>query len=342
MQRRAFSKYLLAGAAFSPLTAFSPAPRRKIRPRRLRKGDTVGLISPGSYLDDEGLQKAVTNLENLGFRVKLSANIRAERGFTAGTDEERLADLHAMFADPQVAAVWCARGGYGCSRLLPGIDYKLIRKNPKVLIGYSDITALLQAIHQRTGLICFHGPVGASEFTDYTSEQVTALLMAGRAPFTIMPAPANEEQAEEAFRPLVIRAGRASGVLLGGNLSLLAAMAGTPFGLDVRKKILFIEDVGEKPYRVDRMLTQLRQSARLGEAAGIILGIWADCEAKPDERSLSLKQTLTDRLGDLGIPVAYGFSFGHIDNQCTLPVGIQVEMDAGNRTITLLETAVDE
>lgn len=340
MQRRTFSRYLLAGAALSPLPAFAAAPRRPVRPRRLRKGDTIGLISPGSYLDDEGLQKAVTNLESLGFRVKMSANIRAERGFTAGTDAQRLADLHAMFADPQVAAVWCARGGYGCSRLLPGIDFRLIRKNPKVLIGYSDITALLQAIFLRTGLICFHGPVGASEFTDYTREQVTALLMDGKAPFTILPAPANGEAADEAFRPLVIRAGRASGPLAGGNLSLLAAMAGTPYGLDVRNKLLFIEDIGEKPYRIDRMLTQLRQSARLSEAAGIILGIWADCEAGPDERSLTLRQTLADRLGDLGIPVAYGFSFGHIDHQCTLPLGINAEMDAENRTITILEPTV--
>ena len=164
--------------------------------------------------------------------------------------------------------------------------------------------------------------------------------MDGHAPFTIPPATANGESSDEAFRSLVIRPGRASGLLAGGNLSLLAAMAGTPFGLDVRNKLLFIEDIGEKPYRIDRMLTQLRQSARLREAAGIILGIWSGCEAQPDERSLTLRQTLTDRLGDLGIPVAYGFSFGHIDHQCTLPVGIKAEMDAANRTITLLEPAV--
>lgn len=344
MKRRTFTKNLAAGAVLWPLGSAAAAPaasRKKIRPHRLKRGDTVGLVTPGSYLDDEGLQKAVTNLEGLGFHVKLSANIRAERGFTAGTDGERLADLHAMFADPQVSAVWCARGGYGCSRLLPGLDFDLIKKHPKVLIGYSDITALLQAIHLRTGLVCFHGPVGASEFTDYTRSQVTAMLLEGAAPFTIQPAAANGEAPEEAFQPLVISEGQARGPLAGGNLSLLAAMAGTPFDLDVRGKLLFIEDVGEKPYRIDRMLTQLRQSSKLQEAAGIALGIWADCEADPEDRSLTLRQTLADRLGDLGIPVAYGLSFGHIDNQCTLPVGITAELDTNNLTITLQEAAVE-
>ena len=274
------------------------------------------------------------------FRFKLSKNIRAKRGFNAGTDKERLDDLHAMFADTGVQAVWCARGGYGCSRLLPNIDYKLIQSNPKVLIGYSDVTALLQAIYKKTGLICFHGPVGASELTDYTKEQVTAVLIEGKSDYTIQLASENQSHEDPLYHSRVIREGTGRGILVGGNLSLLAAMAGTDFEIDLKGKLLFIEDIGEKPYRVDRMLTQLRQAQDLQKLSGIALGVFADCEAKKDDLSLSLAETLEDRLKDLGIPVIYGISFGHISNQCTLPVGIEAELNTSNQTITLLENAV--
>lgn len=350
MKRRSFLRQLTIATAFSlPITArprsFSkPATQaaapRHVKPRRLRSGDTVGLITPGSYLDDEGLQKAVTNLESLGLRVKMGAHLRAERGFTAGSDPERLADLHAMFADPQVAGVWCARGGYGCSRLLPAIDYKLIRRNPKVLVGYSDITALHQAIHRETGLVTFHGPVAASDFTDYTRAQVQALLFDGAGSHVIFLSEANRARTEPEFQPAVIAPGRARGVLAGGNLSLLSALAGTGYDLDAAGKLLFIEDVGEKPYRIDRMLTQLRQNTDLRRAAGIALGVFSDCEAKPGERSLTLLETLTDRLGDLGVPVVYGLSFGHIADQCTLPVGIAAELDVERMSVTVLEAGV--
>lgn len=344
--RRTFTRRLGAGAlallAARRLGAVTEIKEKLIKPKALKKGDTIGLITPGSYIDDEGLEKAVKNLEDMGFHVKTGRHIRAERGFTAGTDAQRLDDLHRMFADDGVAGIWCARGGYGCSRLLPYIDYRLIRRHPKVLIGYSDITALLQAIHRETKLVCFHGPVAASEFTDYTRSQVSALLMDGAGPHTIELSEANGAEEEPAFQPTIIRGGKAAGPLFGGNLSLLAALAGTNYRLDATGKLLFIEDIGEKPYRIDRMLTQLRQSARLSAAAGIALGVFADCEPAPDDRSLSLRETLQDRLGDLGIPVAYGLSFGHIDNQCTLPVGIPAELDAGNHRLTILERAVSE
>lgn len=347
MNRRTFYRYLslaalgAAAACRSPRVPDTTGKVSRIKPPRLKRGDTIGLVTPGSYLDDEGLEKAVKNIESLGLRVALGKNIRAYRGYLAGTDEERLRDLHTAFSDRRLAGVWCARGGYGATRLLPKLDYNLIRQNPKVFIGYSDITALLQAIYLRTGLVGFHGPVGASEFTDYTRQQVTAQIMEGRTPWTIATLGYTDERRDQAaYQPEMIRPGRARGLLMGGNLSLLAAMAGTPFSQPAANRLIFIEDVGEKPYRIDRMLTQLRQAGVLDRAAGVILGVFADCEADPEDKSLRLIETLRDRLGDLQCPVYYGLPFGHIDDQCTLPVGVEAEFDAERGTLTLLESGV--
>ncbi|KAA3624481.1 MAG: LD-carboxypeptidase, partial [Bacteroidetes bacterium] len=172
MQRRQFGKKiaaaLIAGSFLNPGQVFASNTRNKykkgLKPKKLQKGDTIGMITPGSYISDEALEKAVTNVESLGFKVKLSQNIRAKRGFNAGTDLERLLDLHTMFTDDQVAGIWCARGGYGCTRLLPYINYNRIKKHPKAFIGYSDVTSLLNAFYLKTDLVGFHGPVGASEF----------------------------------------------------------------------------------------------------------------------------------------------------------------------------------
>ena len=337
MDRRTFTGRLAASLALPlPLSlvppaakreiSLHPAPRRQLIPPRLRAGDTVGIVTPGSFLSDEGLERAVTQVQGLSLKVKLGTHIRAERGFLAGTDAERLEDLHAMFADEEVKAIWCGRGGYGCGRLVPMLDVELIRANPKILIGYSDITALLNYITRETGMVTYHGPVASSEFTPYTKEGMLNALMDGRE---LQPITLSDAEVDR----YVIRPGRASGKLWGGNLSLLAAMAGTGYSPPVYDSLLFIEEIGEKPYRVDRMLTQLRQAWKLETAAGIMLGTFADCEADPEERSLTLRETLTDRLEDLGIPVAYGFSFGHIDRQCTLPVGMDAHVDTETMTI---------
>lgn len=316
--------------------------QKTIKPQRLKKGDTIGLITPGSYIDDQGLQKAVTNIESLGFQVKLAENIRAERGFTAGTDAQRLSDLHDMFQDNQVAGIWCARGGYGCGRLLPNIDYKRIKKNPKVLIGFSDITALLQGIYKATGLVGFHGPVGSSDFTDYTKNYLTKVLMQPQDRLSINLSEDNKilSETNKVYQTKTIRGGVATGQLVGGNLSLLAPLAGTKYQPNIKGKLLFIEEIGEAPYRIDRMLTQLRQSYSLKTAAGIILGVFRGCEKKGGSRSLSIMETLEDRLGDLGIPVFYGAAIGHIADNLTLPIGIKAQLDANNGIITLLEKGV--
>ena len=309
----------------------------------LKNGATIGLITPGSYIDDEGLEKAVNNIESLGFQVKLSKNIRAERGFNAGTDTERLSDLHQMFNDDKVAGIWCARGGYGCTRLLPKINYRLIKRNPKVLIGFSDITALIQAIYQETGLVGFHGPVGSSDFTDYTKEYLTKILINPQDSLSINLSHENQELAKtnSVYQTATIKKGQVTGKLVGGNLTLLAAMAGTKFQPNIKNKILFMEEIGESPYRIDRMLTQLRQSYPLKEAAGIVLGVFRGCERKDGSRSLSLMDTLKDRLVDLNIPIFYGTAIGHIADNMTLPIGIKASFNANKGLITLLEKGVE-
>ena len=336
MHRRNFIKKnaALVVAATLPISKIKQK-NRKLKPARLKKGDTVSLITPGSFMDDESLQKAVENVEWLGCKVVLSKNIRAHRGFLAGVDQQRLDDLHWAFSDKKINAVWCARGGYGCSRLLPKINYGLIKKNPKIIIGYSDVTALVNAIYQQTGLITFHGPVGASEFTDFTKKHLQAVLMEGKENHLIALPKINEEKTEE----LKLNPKKIKGELAGGNLSLLAAMAGTPYAVDFKNKIAFIEDIGEKPYRIDRMLTQLRQACNLNKACGIALGDFTNCDSD-EPNSLSLKETLLDRLNFRNIPVGYRFPFGHTDDHCTLPIGVKVELEANMMEIKLLESAV--
>ena len=345
MKRRDFSKIIpatLLGSSYCLNLTRLAKKKKTVKPKRLQKGDTIGLISPGSYISDEGLQKAVTNLEDFGFKVALSKNIRALRGYNAGTDQERLHDLHSMFLDAKIAGIWCARGGYGCGRLLPFIAYPLIKKHPKVLVGFSDITALLQAINKKTGLVGFHGPVASSDFTDYTKEYLTKILVEPQKRLTIPISKQNEElgKTDKIYQSSVIREGRATGKIIGGNLSLLAPLAGTKYQPDIKGKLLFIEEIGESPYRIDRMLTQLRQSYLLREAAGIILGVFKGCEAEEGSRSLSLLETLKDRLFDLNIPVLYGASFGHIADNLTFPIGVKATLDTWEKTITLLEEGV--
>lgn len=352
MNRRQFNKNILMGLGGATITSSASANifenkkstpdfRKKcIHPKSLSAGDTIGLITPSSSITEAKLEKAIANMKTLGLKVKLGKNIKAIHGFLAGTDQQRLDDLHAMFADDEVDGIWCIRGGYGLGRILPDIDYKLIKKNPKVIIGYSDITALLLAIHQKTGLIGFHGPLASSTFSDYTLRHVKNVLMNPQKSYTIDYAKdyakENDDVEEVSYRTKVIRHGKAKGKLSGGNLTLLASMAGTKFEWSAKNKLVFIEDIGEKPYRIDRMLTQLLQSADLHKAKGIILGVFEDCQAKEGSRSLSLMETLEDRLGHLEVPIMYGFSFGHVKNNCTLPIGMEAELDTEKRTVTIL------
>lgn len=341
MKRRDFNSlwpFLLGPAASIPMGSAKPQP--VIKPPRLKKGDLIGLITPGSFAPDTALEKAIKNVHALGFKTKMGQNIRAKRGYNAGTDQQRLDDLHSMFADRSVKGIWCVRGGYGCTRLLPQIDYELIRKNPKVMIGYSDITALSNVIFQKTGLVGFHGPVGSSEIANFSAKHFRALLMEGRSNHLIHLNKHPNSSTDEDFRPHTILHGLAKGVLAGGNLSILASMAGTDYELDPSNKLLFLEDISEKPYRIDRMLTQLRQSGLLKSVNGFVLGIFADCKADPGDETLKLKETLIDRIKPLSKPTQYGFPIGHIRHQCILPIGIQAELNTRQQTLRILESPV--
>lgn len=314
-----------------------------LKPQSLQKGDTVGLITPASAAKREAFEKAVDNLEKLSFRVKYSENMNVRKGFLAGTDQQRLDDIHRMFEDPDVKGVICVRGGYGSGRLLNGINYELIKSNPKVLIGYSDITALLQAVMVKTGLVCFHGPVGASDFSDFTTRSFDSILLKAKSPKFSRPK-SWLSLTDQAYEHVVINGGVTEGRLIGGNLSLICSLMGTPYEPDFRDKILFIEEVGESPYRVDRMLTQLINSGKLKSCAGLALGVFKGCETRPDDPdfafSTSLKDVVLDRLRGVGIPAVYGLPIGHIEDNLTLPLGISASLDADKCELKLLEPAV--
>ncbi|HEY2847204.1 MAG TPA: LD-carboxypeptidase [Pyrinomonadaceae bacterium] len=342
MKRRDLLKGLAAVpflGSIANAAAHMSAVTKLVRPKRLKAGQTVALISPSSGLPMNEINKAIDNMNSLGLKSKLGKYADKSNGFLAGTDAQRVEDIHWAFTDPSIDAVWCLRGGYGLSRILPQIDFAKIRGNPKPFIGYSDITALHVAIHQRTGMVTFHGPVATSTLSDYTKDHVIKTLFNGTAPDKIAISPDNAANTNLLYKTQVITPGKARGQLIGGNLSLLSAVAGTLYALkDVRGKILFTEDVGEKPYRIDRMFVQLKQSVDLRSCAGIALGIFADCDA-PDG-SPTVIDVIKDQFSDLGIPVMCGLSFGHIRDQFTLPLGVEAEMDTASATVTLLEPGV--
>ncbi|MEJ2616410.1 MAG: LD-carboxypeptidase [Ignavibacteriaceae bacterium] len=309
-----------------------------IRPARLKKGDRLGLIAPGGFITKDELKTSVNNLEELGFKVAYTKNILSRNGYLAGTDEQRASDLNEMFSRNDIDGIVAARGGYGCTRILPLIDYNLIGKNPKVLLGYSDITALHMAIFSKTGLVSFHGPVGISTFNEYSISNLKNVLLYPLENLTLYN---TENEKNSDSKSFTIISGKSSGRLVGGNLSLIVSLIGTPYDFDSTGKLIFIEEIGEQPYRIDRMLTQMIEAGKFENASGIILGEFIDCEPKKDDlNSFSLKEVLYKCLYNLNVPVIYGMSFGHIKNKLTLPIGINAELNSINQTITLLESAV--
>jgi muramoyltetrapeptide carboxypeptidase len=292
----------------------------------------VGLVAPGGVMSDDEIERAVRNIESLGLRVKTGAGIRLRRGNYAGTPYQQVEDLHAMFRDREVKAVWSGRGGSGCALLLPLLDYRLIRANAKVFMGFSDTTALHLGIARHARIVTFHGPAGISTFSPYSVEHMRAAFMEPRREFTVGRNPA--------FTERTIRRGVATGTLMGGNLAVLSSLVGTPYAAVFDRSIAFFEDVNEQPYRINRMLAQLVLSGDLGRAAGVMLGTCRNCVAPPDEASLTLEETIVDRIEPLPVPSAYGFAFGHVAQHFTIPMGIRARLDATARTLTVLEPAV--
>ncbi|NOT62400.1 MAG: LD-carboxypeptidase [Acidobacteria bacterium] len=339
-------RHFLTAAAAAPLLATVSISQTKplIRPRRLQAGDTVGLITPATFVSDpDALIKAERTIKHFGWRAKWGKNVAKKSGYFGNPVNERLDDLHAMFRDPEVKAVFCVRGGYGAQHLLDRIDYDLIARNPKIFAGYSDITALHLAIHKNTGLVTFHSPVPVSAFTDYTQKHFVPALTETK-PLGVLtnPPESNKLRPEHTLR--AVRPGKATGRLIGGNLTLISTLMGTPYEPDTRGAIFFIEDVGEAPYRIDRMLTQLRLAGKLQQAAGIVFGECADCGAgdyKPFVAAgFSLGETVDAILGELKIPVLAGLTIGHTDDQLTMPLGVMATLDAEAGTLELKESGV--
>jgi muramoyltetrapeptide carboxypeptidase len=318
------------------------APRPMIKPKTLKPGDTVGLITPSSYVFDTWrIDLAAARLEAaLGLKCRLGHNVRARHGYMAGTEKERLEDLHAMFADPSVAGVFCLEGGYGTERLLAGIDYELLRKNPKVLLGYSDITGLHLAITKKAGLVTFHGPVATGSMPSWSLACLKKALFSAE-PIGDLSNPPEEDPSWPAFPLHTVAPGKARGPIAGGNLTLVSTTMGTPYEVETKGRILFLEDTGEAPYRVDRMLTQLKLAGKLDEAAGIVWGTCPDCTpAKSSfEINLSLSDLVDEILGRVGKPVLAGLVFGHTKEKATIPIGVEAEMDAGAKTVAVVEAA---
>jgi muramoyltetrapeptide carboxypeptidase len=342
--RRRFNA-MMAAALLLPFAPARSASRKMtplIKPPRLRRGDVVGLVAPGGYTSDASIEKAVQHIEALGFRVKLGTYLRDVWGNYGGTVAARIADLHAMFRDPEVKAIWAIRGGSGCISLLRHLDYRLIRTHPKVLLGYSDITALHLAIHRHAGLVTFHGPVASSTPSDYSTAHLLAVLMEPRDSYTIPMSAENDRRALEEpwYATRTLHEGVAEGPLIGGNLSLVSALAGTPYAADFTGGLLFLEEVNEEPYRIDRWMTQLDLAVGFDKAAGVMIGICENCGPQGDGPSLTLDETFDVHLQPLRVPAVTGYSFGHIRNQFTLPVGIRGRLDTEARTVTLLEAAV--
>jgi muramoyltetrapeptide carboxypeptidase len=341
-------------AAFAPLlagsgAAFAQAPRPQggvlpptvVKPPRLKPGDTVGLVIPSSaQWDPTGVDVMMESLAVLGLKGKLGAHVFDRRGYFAGRDEDRAADLNAMFADPTVNAVHCIRGGWGAARLLPLIDWAIVAKHPKILVGYSDITALLLSFYAKTGLVTFHGPMSGSTWNTFNLDWMKRVLWNGESAVF-----ANQKETDDTLVPVknrtrTITPGKARGRLLGGNLTVFTTIIGSGYLPSFKDCILFLEDVEEQPYSVDRMLTQLRLAGILAEAKGVVWGTCDKCSPGEGYGSLTILDLLNDHLKPLGVPVYSGAMIGHVDRQFTLPLGVQVELDADAGTITMLENAV--
>ncbi|HHW57415.1 MAG TPA: LD-carboxypeptidase [Clostridia bacterium] len=310
-----------------------------IKPKALKFGDTLGVIAPASPTSsEENVKKAHKKLMDMGFKVKMGKSCYERYGYLAGTDDLRAADLNNMFRDKEVNGIICLRGGYGTPRILDLIDYKLIKNNPKVFIGYSDITALHIAINQLSNLVTFHGPMVTSDiigtFSEFSKDSLYNSVLYNGFNKTIKN-PVGEEIK-------IINGGVAEGVIIGGNLSLIVATLGTPYEIRLKGKILFIEEIGEEPYRIDRMLTQLRLSGKLHEAEGIILGDFKNCIPKSPEPydSLTLEQVIEDIIKPLNKPTLFNLKAGHCEPKVTLPFGVKARLDADKGKLTLLERPV--
>ncbi len=333
---------LAANAQRVPESNFPPAgpatgARPLLRPPRLRPGSQIGLVAPAGRMDRRSqLEETEEQLDRMGFRTKAGRHVMSRHGYLAGTDAQRADDIMEMFMDPDVDAILALRGGWGCARILPLLDYDVIRANPKALIGYSDITALLLAIYAKSGLVTFHGPVGRSTWNVRTVEAFRDVLMRGQR-LHLDPAELGETRGRrDPIRP--IRGGIAEGPLVGGNLSVVSALIGTPYMPDFANHVVFFEEVREQLYRVDRLLTQFVLAGSFNDAAAIVFGQCSHCI--DDSGDGGLTWLLRDHLLSLRKPAWTGAPIGHVSPVYTLPIGIPVITDSTMGMLRMLEPAV--
>jgi len=306
-----------------------------IRPPALRPGARVALVAPAGPVVDEGIDRAAQRIRDWGWEPVVGAHARGSHlGYLSAGDEARAADFNAALRDPSIDALWSLRGGYGVMRILPAIDWNALAARPRPVIGYSDNTAI-HSVMARMGIVSFHAPHPATvEFNDFSREVFLRVLEEG-APAGLLPFPADHAGRAETLAP-----GVAEAPLVGGNLSLVAATLGTPYAIDARGSILFLEEVGESAYKLDRLLTQLLLAGVFDGAAGVAVGRFTEVPEPTRPGTPTPEQLVHERLGSLGIPVAMGFPFGHVDDNWTLPVGVRARLDAGAGTLELLEAAV--
>lgn len=349
MERRKFIQNIGIGSLALPLNFFGTHPEidlneeKNIIPQRLQPGDTIGIVSPASAIfESEPYEIARETFEAMGLKVKFGDFTKSRYGHLAGTDEQRAAELMDMFRDDSVKAIIALRGGAGSARILDKLDYRVIKKNPKIFIGYSDITALHLAIYKKTGLVTFHGPVAVSTWNSFAYSHLKNLLFEGEAILYQNPADKGDELAQTRNRIRTITSGTATGELLGGNLSVLTGLMGTEyFPKNWKGKILYLEDIGEKIYAVDRMMSQLQLGGVLIDIDGLVFGKCSDCEpGGSGYGSLTLEEVIDHYVKPLGIPAFSGAMIGHIDDNATIPNGIKAEIDAKEGTIKLLNPAV--
>lgn len=309
------------------------------KPKALQPGDRIGLIAPsGPVVDPDRVDASIEKLLEFGFHVTVGKSCHSLYGYLSGDDETRANDINQMFADSNIDAIICLRGGYGTPRLLHLLDYEMIKKNPKLFAGYSDITALHIVFNQRCDLVTLHSPMPASDmlrdFDEFTRESFLSAI-SSTEPLGELKNPEGEEE----IKSLV--GGVARGPIVGGNLSLLAGTIGTPYEIDTKGKLLFIEEIEEEPYAVDRMLTQLKLAGKFADCNGVILGNWNNCVTRGEGRpSLSLLEIFNDVIVPAGKPIIYDVKAGHCKPTLTIPFGAEAILDADASTLTVVESAL--
>lgn len=312
-------------------------------PKALQPGDTIALVSPARPISDDTVTSITLGLTKLGYKVVEAPNLRVVNRYLAGTDEDRAAGMNWAWADPEVDAIFCPGGGFGSTRILDQLDYETIRKNPKIFTGFSDITGVHLAIYARTGQVVFHAPTTWMALTDrrdlrpHAAASFWGTLAASsytddRKGFTILP--------HEGTVPVKLVGGVSQGRLVGGNLSLVAALMGTPYEFESKGHILFLEEVREAPYRVDRMLSTLRLAGKLDDLAGVVVGQFHRCDPDASDNSFTVRELMDTYFGDRPYPVLLNYPIGHVENNATIPIGALAELDAEKGTLTLLENPV--